>query len=58
MRGEKMKCEVILPRNQIRGEITKNYFYQTLSTYFMMEKLNRHQPRSHYDTNTLCFILH
>ena len=26
-----MKCELILPRNEMRGEMTKYWFYQTLS---------------------------
>ena len=29
--GWKMRCELILPRNEMRGEITECYFYQTLS---------------------------
>ena len=29
--GWKMWCEVILPRNKIKGEITARYIYQTLS---------------------------
>ena len=33
MEGEKMKCKIILPWNEIRGEITEYYFYQTLSMY-------------------------
>ena len=28
-----MKCFVILPRNEMRGEITEYCFYQTLSLY-------------------------
>ena len=28
-----MRCEVILPRNEVRGEITEYYFYPTLSIY-------------------------
>ena len=31
--GEKMRCEVILRRNKIRGEITEHYFYHNLSLY-------------------------
>ena len=34
--GEKMKCKVILPCNEMRGEITENDFYQTLSMYFRL----------------------
>ena len=30
---EKMKCEVILLRNVMRGEIIQKCFYQTLSMY-------------------------
>ena len=40
MKGEKMKCEVILLQNEIRGEITKYYFYQTLSLYQYNRKVN------------------
>ena len=29
-----MWCEVILPRNKVKGEITERYFYQTLSLFF------------------------
>ena len=32
--GEKMRCEVILRRNVMRGEITEYYFYRTLSIYY------------------------
>ena len=31
MMGEKMWCEVILPRSRIMGVITECYFYQSLS---------------------------
>ena len=32
-KGEKMKCEVILPRNEMKGEIIEYCFYQTLPIY-------------------------
>ena len=28
--GEKMKCEVILPQNEIRGEINEHFLPQTI----------------------------
>ena len=31
MEGEKIKCEVILPRNEMRDEITEYCVYQILS---------------------------
>ena len=33
MEGEEIKCEVILPWHEMRGEITEYYFYKTLSIY-------------------------
>ena len=32
-KGWKMRCEVILQRNEMRSEITKYYFHQALSEY-------------------------
>ena len=32
-KGWKMRCTLILPRIEVRGQITKCYFYRTLSIY-------------------------
>ena len=37
MEGEKMKREVILPRSEMRAEITKYCFYQTLSMHVLSQ---------------------
>ena len=33
MMGEKLKCKVILPRNEMWGEINEYYFFRILSIY-------------------------
>ena len=35
--GEEMICDVILPRNKVKGEVTERSFYQTLSMYVFLE---------------------
>ena len=35
--GEKMICDVILPRNEVKGEITKYCIYQTLSIFAIQD---------------------
>ena len=40
----KMWCEVVLPKNKIRGETTEHYSYQTLSIY--RQSRVKHQPEN------------
>ena len=44
--GWKMKCEIVLPGNEMRGEVTEFYFYLTLSIYLNYRTVHPRQMRN------------
>ena len=51
--GWKMKFEVVLPSNKVKGEFTEHYFFQTLSLYLTDSHLKQSILKLNYSGNKI-----